>query len=299
MNLHSSKIKISFFVLFHLFIVNGFSQDLMDLLNDSVPAKKEYVYATFKTSRVINGHSVENPANGVLNFIISHRFGKINEGAYELFGLYKSTVRFGLEYGVNDRLAVGIGANSYQKTYDGFIKYKLLRQTEGKGMPISLSLYSSMDINSLKWQYPERKNHFSSRLSYVHQLLIARKFNRNISLQLSPTYIHRNFVPKIIDENDIFALGAGGRYKITNRLSVNGEYFYLMPGQTADEFQNSLSFGVDLETGGHVFQLHITNTQPMFDRAFISQTEGKWNKGDIFFGFNISRVFTIKKPKIK
>jgi hypothetical protein len=280
------------------FSAPAFSQDLMDLLNDSTDKKNELVEATFKTTRLVNGQSIENPANGVLVFIISHRFGKLNQGAYELFGLDQATMRLGLEYGFNDRLALGVGRSTYQKTVDGFLKFKILRQSKGeRAMPVSLSYFASMAINNLKWTDPERTNYETSRYSYVHQLLLARKFSNRLSLQLTPTLVHRNLVPTKNDENDVFATGIGGRFKITNRTSVNAEYFYLLPGTTADAYQDCLSVGFDIETGGHVFQLIFTNGQPQFERAFITETQGDWTKGDIFFGFNLTRVFTIKKPK--
>lgn len=272
------------------------AQDLLDMLGEDEPTT-EFTYATFKTTRIINGHSVENPADGVLLFMISHRFGKLNSGAYDFFGLDQATIRLGFEYGVGERLSVGIGRSSYQKAYDGFVKYKILRQSSGdRTMPLTMTWFSSMDLFSLKWQDTERKNYFSSRLSFVHQLLLARKFSDKFSLQLSPTFIHKNLVLTEADDNDTFAMGVGGRLKLTQRVSVNAEYFYLMPGSVADNFVNPLSIGFDIETGGHVFQLHFTNTQPMFERGFITETRGKWTNGDIYFGFNLSRVFTIKKP---
>ena len=272
------------------------AQDLLDLLGEDEPTT-EFTYATFKTTRIINGHSVENPADGVLLFMISHRFGKLNSGAYDFFGLDQATIRLGFEYGIGERLSVGIGRSSYQKAYDGFVKYKILRQSSGdRTMPLTMTWFSSMDLFSLKWQDTERKNYFSSRLSFVHQLLLARKFSDKFSLQLSPTFIHKNLVLTDADDNDTFAMGVGGRLKLTQRVSVNAEYFYLMPGSVADNFVNPLSIGFDIETGGHVFQLHFTNTQPMFERGFITETRGKWTNGDIYFGFNLSRVFTIKKP---
>lgn len=271
--------------------------DLMDLFEEPEP-KQEYTYATFKTTRVVNGHSVENPAPGVLLFIISHHFGELNTGFYELFGLDQSTIRLGLEYGLNDRISFGIGRSSWEKTYDAFLKVKLIRQQSGiREVPLTLSYFSSIALNSLKWQDPERENYFSSRLSYVHQLLVARKFNKDLSLQLMPTLVHKNLVPTKEDQNTAFAMGMGGRYKLTNRLSLNAEYFYLLPDQYTEEVHNSLSLGFDIETGGHVFQLHFTNAKPMFERGFITETRGRWDKGDIYFGFNITRVFTVRKPE--
>jgi hypothetical protein len=290
------KKNITLFFFFLLFISQNIkSQDLMDLLGNDKPSK-EFATAAFKTTHLILGQSIENVAKGHLNFIIAHHFGRINEGSYNFWGLDQSTIRIGLEYGITDKLEVGLGRSSYQKTIDGFVKYKILRQNNMK-MPISISYFGGMAINTLKWEDPTRDNFFSSRLSFVNQLLIARKFNDKLSLQLMPSFVHKNLVKRVIDQNNIFAIGGGGRYKLTKRLSVNAEYYQLLPGQTADDFDNSLSLGVDIETGGHVFQLFFTNSQPLFERGFITETQGKWNKGDVFFGFNIIRTFAVVKPK--
>jgi hypothetical protein len=290
------KKNITLFSFFLLFISQNIkSQDLMDLLGNDKPSK-EFAKAAFKTTHLILGQSIENVAKGHLNFIIAHHFGRINEGSYNFWGLDQSTIRIGLEYGITDKLEVGLGRSSYQKTIDGFVKYKILRQNN-MNMPISISYFGGMAINTLKWEDPTRDNFFSSRLSFVNQLLIARKFTDNLSLQLMPSFVHKNLVKRVIDQNNIFAIGGGGRYKLTKRLSVNAEYYQLLPGQTADDFDNSLSLGVDIETGGHVFQLFFTNSQPLFERGFITETQGKWNKGDVFFGFNIIRTFAVVKPK--
>lgn len=271
--------------------------DLMNMLGEDTP-DTSYADAIFKTTRVIQGHSVKSPSYGVLQFVVSHHFGRINQGLYNLFGLDQATIRLDLHYGITDRLAVGIGRSSYQKTLDGYVKYKLLRQSSGaRKMPVTASYLAATDINTLRWQEPERDNLFSSRVSYVHQLLVARKFNNELSLQLTPTLVHKNLVEASDDNNDIFATGLGGRYKITKNLSINAEYFHVFGERNKPQYENALAIGVDLETGGHVFQLHLTNSQPMFERGFITETRGKWSNGDIYFGFNINRVFTIKKPK--
>ena len=274
--------------------------DLMDLLGDQ-PKTTDYTYATFKTTRIINAQSVENPAEGVLMFMIQHRFGRINTGAYEFFGLDQATIRLGLEYGITKRLSIGVGRSSYEKTFDGFLKYKILRQSTGlRRMPVSLSGYFSTAITSLKWEdmgVENRTNYFSSRVSYTYQLLVARKFSNSISAQLIPSLIHKNLVPTGEDKNDIFSVGVGGRVKLTKRMSVNAEYFYTPTSQISYDFNQPLSIGLDIETGGHVFQLHFSNAQAFFDRGFITETNGKWWDGDIYFGFGISRVFTIVKPK--
>ena len=287
-------------LLFLITMLSGqlFAQDLMDMLKDETP-KTDYAYATFKTTRIVLGQSVENPASGTLQFLVEHDFGAINSGAYNFFGIDNATTRLGLEYGINDWLSVGFGRSAYEKTFDGSIKAKILRQSSGaRNMPVSMSFYGGAYLNSLKWADTSRTNYFSSRMSYVAQLLIARKFSNTFSLQITPTCIHKNLVPLRTDQNDIFALGIGGRYKVTQRTSINAEYFYLLPGTTADKYVNCLSVGVDIETGGHVFQFRLTNAQPMFERAFITETTNKWSDGGIFFGFTINRVFTIVQPRL-
>jgi opacity protein-like surface antigen len=275
------------------------SQDLMDLLNDD-SKKTDYAYATFKTDRIVLGQSIELTQKGALGFTISHHFGRVNEGWYEFWGLDQSNIRFGFDYGLTDWLAIGVGRTSVNKTYDGSIKVKFLRQSKGyRKMPITLSYYGNMAITSLQWQYPERKNYFTSRMEFTHQLMIARKFGTRLSLQLTPTYIHRNLVATTRDQNDVFAVGAGGRIKITNRLSINGEYYYMLPGKTANDFYNSFSFGIDLETGGHVFQIFLTNSQGLIEEQFIAGTTGSWGHGDIHIGFNIHRTFQLYHPKKK
>lgn len=271
--------------------------DLMNLLNEEEPTK-QYAYATFKTTRVVLGQSVENPATGTLQFLIEHNFGRINQGAYELFGLDQSTIRLGLEYGINDWLTVSLGRSSYEKTVDGAIKAKLLRQSTGKrNMPVSVIFYSNTTVNGLKWQDETRNNYYSSRLAFTHQLLIARKFSNAFSFQIFPTLIHKNLVTTRSEPNDIYALGAGGRIKLTQRTSLNAEYFHAFNGNEDKLYKDAIALGFDIETGGHVFQLRVSNAQPMFERAFITETTGDFTKGDIYFGFTVNRVFTIVKPK--
>lgn len=260
--------------------------------------KIHYTIATFKTTRLINGQSIENTAPGILDLKIQHRFGQLNAGLYELFGLDNASMRWGFDYGISPRLTVGFGRSTYQKQYDGFFKYKILRQSTGKtNMPVSMSLVGSAMVQTLKWTDPARENYFSSRLYYAYQLLVARKFSENTSLQLMPTVVHHNLVPLASDPNDIIAIGVGGRQKITKRVSVNFEYYYQLPQFKLSNTTNSLSFGFDIETGGHVFQLHVTNSPGMTERTFISENFGRWDKGDILFGFNISRVFSFKKRR--
>ncbi len=278
------------------------STDLLSMLEKEVLGDEKnmtnYTTATFKTTRLINGHTVENVAAGVLDVKISHRFGRINSGGYELFGLDNATMRMGLDYGITRYLMVGIGRSTFEKTYDAYFKLKLLRQSTGKRrMPFTLSYVPSIALKTLKWEDPTRKNYYTSRLYFSHQLIIGRKFSEGTSIQLMPTYIHRNLVKYASESNELMAIGIGGRQKISKRISINAEYYYQIPGYRLTGTTNSLSLGLDVETGGHVFQLHFTNSRGMNERTFISETNGLWEKGDIYFGFNISRVFTISRRK--
>jgi hypothetical protein len=290
----TKKITVPVAVIFFTILSpSAFSQDLLEGLEEE---PTDYAIATFKSTRVINGHSVENVAGGVLDFRISHRFGVLDQGLYDMFGLDVATMRLGFEYGINDKLMVGLGRNTYQKSYDGFVKYKILRQSTGKkNMPVTATYLGAMTVNTLKWEDPTRENYFTSRLNYVHQILIGRKFSSSTSIQLSPTLVHRNLVTSTAYKNDVFAIGIGGRQKINNRVSFNAEYFYVLPNQIDPTYKNSLSVGFDIETGGHVFQLHFTNSTPQIEKGFITETTGSWLKKGIHFGFNISRVFTVGK----
>ncbi|HUR31708.1 MAG TPA: DUF5777 family beta-barrel protein [Saprospiraceae bacterium] len=267
--------------------------DLLSLLEEDEAIT--YTTGSFKANRIINLHSLENTAAGELDVKISHRFGFLSGGFYELFGLDGATIRIGGDYGITERLMVGIGRSNFEKTYDGFVKFKLLRQSTGaKKTPVTLSLFGSTAITTVKFSDPDRDNFFSSRLYYTGQLIIGRKFSNAFTLQLSPTIVHRNLVATNVEENDVFAVGAGARLKLGKRTSLNAEYIYVLPDQLAPGYKNSLSVGFDIETGGHVFQLHFTNSTSMIEKGFVAETVGDWGDGDIHFGFNISRVFNIK-----
>lgn len=287
--------------LFSLYIKG--QDDLMNLLNQNTAPAINYTTATFKSTRIMNGHSIERMPPGQLDFRISHRFGTVNSGAYNFFGMDQANIHLSLEYGIFNWMMIGIGRGTYEKTFDGFTKFSILRQsTGGKEMPVSLSAFTSVAVNSLKWSDPARKNYFSSRLTYTAQILVARKFNQSFSFQLTPSFIHRNLVATELDPNDLYAIGAGGRIKLTKRISLNGEYYYLINTDNkymSQAVYNPLSVGFDLETGGHVFQIILTNSVAMIEKGFIGETTGQWKKGDIHIGFNISRVFTLQKPKHK
>lgn len=278
--------------------------DLLDLLGDQEQGPL-YTTASFKATRVINSHSLENTAHGVLDFKIGHRFGFLSGGASEFFGLDQATIRLGLDYGITDRLVIGVGRSSFQKTVDGFAKYKVLRQCDaGCSMPITLAVVAGASLNTtreedLPWYDPTVENFYTHRLAYNFQIIAGRKFSESFSLQVMPGLIHKNLVPTANDAHDILNAGIAGRFKLTKRVAINAEYFHVQESDLGPIYENSLSIGFDIETGGHVFQLHATNSTGMFERAFITETVGRWSEGEIHFGFNISRVFTLHDPKAK
>jgi hypothetical protein len=276
--------------------------DLLGLLGEE-EAEPEYTSAAFKATRVINGHSLENTAHGVLDFRIGHRFGFINGGAQEFFGLDGATVRLGLDYGVTDRLALGIGRSSFEKTVDGFVKYKFVRQCDaGCNAPLTLAVVAASSLTTLRstalpWYDPARQDYFTHRLAYSWQVIVGRKFTEGFSAQLNPGVVHRNLVATASEPNDLYHLSGAMRAKLSKRVAINAEYFHVLDRPDGGPYRNSLSLGFDIETGGHVFQLHFTNSTGMFERAFITETTGDWGNGDIHFGFNISRVFTLHNPR--
>ncbi len=281
--------------------------------------KTEYAQATFKTSRLINGHTVETTQKGVLDVKVTHRFGKLNDGFYNLFGLDAASMRMGVDYGINDRFTIGVGRSTsgknvldtptLEKEYDGFVKYKLLSQSTGqRTMPVTVTVLSSAIVNTLKEQRlivnpvdtlnsKSINIQTSDRLYYAFQALIARRFSDGFSLQLMPTMVHYNIVENSSISNDLYSLGIAARFKLTQRSSFNVEYYYRLSGSKLPNANNSFSLGYEIETGGHVFQLQLSNSYGMTERTFINETRGTWHNGDIHFGFNISRVFVIKKPK--
>jgi hypothetical protein len=273
-------------------------QELQELLEQQTKDDTRITSATFKATRILNGHSIERMPEGQLDFRISHRFGRINGGAYELFGLDQAHIHLSLEYGFKNWIMAGFGRGTFEKTVDGFIKISPVRQSTGaRNIPVSISWMTGVYVNGLRWSNPEIDHFFWQRLSYAHQLLIARKFSPAFSLQLLPSYLHRNFVETGSDPNDLFALGAGSRIKLTTRISFNTEYFYLFKpdnGSLSQPLYNPLSLGFDIETGGHVFQIIMTNSLGMRENGFLGQTTGSWLNGDIHLGFNISRVFQIR-----
>lgn len=284
------KFICTFFIVSFCFQFSA--QDLLDILDKETPQTDQIVTATFKGTRILNGHSIENRKDKELEFLISHRFGRVNSGFDELFGLDQSNIRFALEYGLNNNLTIGLGRSSFEKTYDSFLKYSILKQKTGtKSFPFAVSLFGSVALKTLKDFDPSDKRTFAESLFYVGQVLIARKVSSSFSFQLTPTYVHRNTVRISEDPHDIFALGLGTRMKLNKRVSFNSEYFLTFNESKSINARNSLAFGIDIETGGHVFQLILSNAITMIEKSFITESTDNFFEGDIHFGFNISRTF--------
>lgn len=288
--------------LFFSYSLNAQDESLLDLLEEEEVVN--YAQASFKSTTVVNLPSIENTHAGVLDFKIQHRFGYVNSGFQDFFGLDQATTRLAFVYGITDRIEVGIGRSSFNKNYDGFAKWRILWQSSGaKVMPVSLSFYTNTSYRSLKYEDGDIRNEYpSSNFYYTFQFMLARKFSERFTVQLMPTLVHRNLIDTPEEINDVFSLGISGRIKLTNRMAINWEYFYNFPNQLASNYVDPISIGLDIETGGHVFQLLFTNATGMVPDAVITETTGKWLDGDIRFGFNISRVFTIvdmNKRKVK
>lgn len=299
--METKLISTRLFFLLIIFLTGrtGWSQDsLLNMLEDSSRSGSPSLITegAFKAIHLINTQTTESPGKKELNFIIMHRFGKLNDGAYNLFGLDNASIRLGLDYGITDRLAVGIGRSSFEKTFDGYVKYKLLQQATGaKATPVNISVLAAINhltLRSNTYVSPQNKT------SFITQVIVSKKFSSALSLLVAPSYIHYNRYPALGSAKEVFAATVGGRLKFTKRMALTAEYNYLVPGMLdALELKNSLSAGIDIETGGHVFQLVFTNSNGMIESQYIGKTDGSWGDGDIFFGFNVSRNFSFNKDK--
>jgi len=268
-------------------------KDLLSLVEDTVP-KKEFISNAFKSTRVIDGQSMEFLGKGVLDTRILHRFGLLNSGANNLYGLDQANMRLGFDYGFGRNLMAGVGRTNINKELDGFIKFRPLWQSTGPGsVPVSVVIVTSMTMVTGPYVDTSIKNFFTSRLAFYNAVIIGRKFNHWFSLQLTPEMVHRNIVNYAGDHNDVFALGIGARCKLSRRVAFVIDYHHIVYGLTRGTYEDPLAVGFDIETGGHVFQLHFSNSQGMNERAFLTETTDKFWKGGIRFGFNLSRVFTI------
>lgn len=254
---------------------------------DTIPAQDSYTTAAFKGLQIVTLQTTKLPAKKEFYFVVSHRFGSVKDGISEFFGFDMATTKIGGIYGITDWLAASVSRHTMLKVYEGGIKYRVARQSDS--FPVEIVGYNAVDINSLLDEEDYPKLEFADRLTFVSQALISRKFSDRISAELVPTFIHKNLYDPLIENDDQFAMGAGGRVKIAKRLALNLEYVYNF--DKPDFYKNPLSIGLDVETGGHIFQLLFTNSQSMNESGYVTHAAGDWAKGDIFFGFNLYRVF--------
>ena len=266
---------------------------------EDTESKKEIVKNAFKSTRVINGQSIEFLRPGTMDVRILHRFGQLDQGYKNFFGIDQASMRLGFDFGITNNLMAGVGRSTFKKELDAFVKYAPFQQSTGNhSFPVTIAFASGITMNGLEWSDPTRNNYFSSRLAYYFQAIIGRKISEGFSLQFTPTLLHKNLVHLEADPNDIYSLGVGGRLKFSKRIAFTWDYFYVFNPLSDNIYHNPLSVGIDVETGGHVFQLHFSNATGMNEPTFITETTGDWAKGEVRFGFNLSRVFQLKKKKL-
>lgn len=263
-----------------------------DLLSeiDTDSIGDQYATAAFKGLKIVNFESTKLVAKKELTFIVSHRFGSIENGFDSFFGLDDAVTRLNFVYGITDGINIGVSRSSFQKIYEASAKYRLVRQKEN-GFPFTIVAYNSILINTALEKENLPKLEFRDRLGYTAQLLISKKVSSKLSLEVAPTFFHDNFVAYDDQHNSQYAIGFGGRQKLGKRWSINLDYGWHLNRADGSPFKNPLSIGFDLETGGHVFQMHFSNAQAMNTNGFLGQATGDWSDGNIYFGFNLSRVF--------
>lgn len=279
-----------------------FSQEDDDLFNDldnlTIQEKNNSeVIATFKSTRLLLGQSTERVRKGQLHFRVSHVFSKI-QGIDNFFGMDNlNNMHLSFEYGLTNYIQFGLArSNKPDKTYSSTLKLTLLRQKMGKRKtPLSISYYGNIDYKSRNYFPEERDKNFEGRIDYINQVLFSRKMGDHLSLQLSPTWVHRNLTEGVDDPNEVYSIGVGGRYLVSGSISVNAEYFYTLPTFNLHDIKkDTFSIGLDIETGGHVFQLFFTNAFALHPGKFaINQSGDFFGNRDINFGFSLLRTFKI------
>lgn len=283
--------KLLFTLLLLFSCLQSFAQDdLLNELDNNKNPKKEAADAAFKGLQITTMQSTKLAAKNEWYFVVSHRFGDLTNGLDNFFGLDNALTKIGGLYGVSNWLTVGFSRHTYNKTYELSGKLRLFQQ-QVDGFPVTIVGYSTMDINTkLKTEiYPDLKG--SDRLAYSFQLPISRKFSKSFSLEVNPIYIHKNLIDPNFEKGNQFLIAGGGRYKLSKRLSLNLEYAGRINEPEHDYYHNPLTVGLDIETGGHVFQLVFSNSQAINDVSYFTNATGQWDDKGIFFGFNMYRVF--------
>ena len=294
-------VSLLFLVLF--VFVSKAQENLMAMLDSAETESSNKVFATFKTSRIVNSHSIETVKKNSLDFRITHHFGDISGqggGVHTFFGFDQaSDIRFAFEFGLSDRLTIAVGRSKIGEMLDGYLKYRLLQQTTDNKMPVAITIFTNAVITPQK-NINKEYDVFAHRISYTYQALIARKLNSKLSVQLMPTLVHRNYIFNPKDENDLHSLGVGARMKLTRSFAILADYFYSFSSFRTDNDETyfaPLGIGVEIETGGHVFHMFFTNNAAIVENSFIANTTSSWKKGEFKFGFTISRTFEMGKAR--
>lgn len=294
-------VSLLFLVLF--VFVSKAQENLMAMLDSAETEVSQKVFATFKTSRIVNSHSIETVKKNSLDFRITHHFGDISGqggGVHTFFGFDQaSDIRFAFEFGLSDRLTIAVGRSKIGEMLDGYLKYRLLQQTTDNKMPVAITIFTNAVITPQK-NINKEYDVFAHRISYTYQALIARKLNSKLSVQLMPTLVHRNYIFNPKDENDLHSLGVGARMKLTRSFAILADYFYSFSSFRTDNDETyfaPLGIGVEIETGGHVFHMFFTNNAAIVENSFIANTTSSWKKGEFKFGFTISRTFEMGKAR--
>jgi hypothetical protein len=283
---------------------SGFAQSLEDLLNKETSNEPAIVTATFKSTHLIHGHTIEAPAKGVLQSTFSHRFGTLEDPVYTFLGMNQASIRFGFDYGISDRFSVGIGRSSGlggttpPPTYDAYVKYRLISQSTGDhNVPVSVSALLATAVDTEQWPNDGSVYTGKDRMAYTAQMLVARKFGDRLSLQLMPTFLQRNLVTESDQKKGIASLGIGGRWKVSKRTAFTFEYYASQPGSLGKGYYNPIAVGYDIDTGGHIFQIMLTNSLGLIESQFLGRTATNFFSGPsgMRIGFTFSRVFTLKK----
>lgn len=279
--------KIVFFLLISFC---AFSQEDLLAEIDTDSTQNHVVESAFKSLKIINLESTKLASKGDFYFIVAHRFGSVKSGFENFFGLDDANTQIKFLYGVNDWLTVHVSRSGFQKSYEGAVKYRLTNQINN-GFPFTIVGFNSIVVNGELDEDLLPKMTFNNRLNYTTQILISRKFSDKFSFELAPTFFHENYVVNDNQDNSQFAIGAGGRYKISNRVALTMDYAAHLNRASNALTHNPLSVGVDVETGGHIFQMHFTNAQAMHETGYLGNAYGDWGDGNIYFGFNLVRVF--------
>jgi hypothetical protein len=255
----------------------------------------DYAMGTFLSSHILNSQSSELIGQRGIGFRVAHKFGKFTSGADHFFGFDDSNSMLELNYALADWWNVGIGRATLNEEVCGFTKFRILRQSTGaRFMPVSLTFVSNLEYKTRQFDNEERNNNFIDRLVYTSQLLISRKINPSLSVQLMPTYVHVNLVETLFDKNDLAALGLGATYKVYKNFRLNAEYYWVQPHNTPfAEYHHPLSLGICYQTSRHAFELFVTNAQGISESNYITATTDNFFKGEIRIGFNVSTVFTL------